>query len=377
MNPSVRPPTTGIQLDTSVPKLVVGDVHGCYDELRALIELAGCSESDRIVAVGDLVDRGNQPWEVVEFFRSRLESRFAVCGNHEWKHLLHADNPVMPNRLGNLTRGQMGPERYALALDYFRRMPLWIELPEVLVVHAGVAPGLSLAEMDPKLVMGVASNTRAGFDGESPWWFDDPGLQLDKPVAFGHHVFPTVARGERGNVWGINTGAGYGLPLTGLRLPDFKLFSVPTKDTLSALPPRWATPEEQHQLAFLPWNELFKLLACNEALPPAAAAIAEAARDHLESVAQRIAETGKALRDHYGIDALPPAERGQVLSRLWRSETFATPYGQCVLQAVKGHPVLDALRKHFPTPHELRRAEIEGPVSPTIPTTNAGRRMPI
>ena len=38
--------------------LVVGDVHGCLDELRALIEKAGATVDDHIVLVGDLIAKG-------------------------------------------------------------------------------------------------------------------------------------------------------------------------------------------------------------------------------------------------------------------------------------------------------------------------------
>ena len=38
--------------------LVVGDIHGCYDELQALLDAAGVADDDEIIALGDVVDRG-------------------------------------------------------------------------------------------------------------------------------------------------------------------------------------------------------------------------------------------------------------------------------------------------------------------------------
>lgn len=38
--------------------LVIGDIHGCYIELQALLEKAGLNEGDSIISVGDFVDRG-------------------------------------------------------------------------------------------------------------------------------------------------------------------------------------------------------------------------------------------------------------------------------------------------------------------------------
>lgn len=360
MNPADIPMPKGIRLTTSVRTLVVGDIHGCFEELLALVALAGLAETDRIVSVGDLIDRGQQSWEVIDFFRSRPELRFAVRGNHEWKHLLHVDTPVMPSHGGMITRGLMGPARYALAQEYSRTLPLWIELPEAIVVHAGVAPGVPLEETDPKLIMGVASSSRAGFDGKSAWWFDDPRLDLDKPIIFGHHVFPKVARGQRKNVWGINTGAGYGKPLTGLLLPEFRLLSVPTADHVSNMPRRWTSEAELHQLPAFAWSRLIKMRDAPESLPEPAMTIIEDAVDELESLAEQVVAEAKLLRAAMRIDALDKEARAKLFAHLVAEEQFTSPYGQLIFHALRGHRASDVIKKSFPTPQALRRAIVDG-----------------
>ena len=69
---------------------LIGDIHGCYDELIAL-EKKIINHAKRnnvkpfIISVGDLVDRGNKSADVVEHFRHGYYSctHFAVMGNHE------------------------------------------------------------------------------------------------------------------------------------------------------------------------------------------------------------------------------------------------------------------------------------------------------
>mgnify|MGYP000931711560 CR=1 FL=1 len=51
--------------------LIIGDIHGCFDELVELCDRAGIGDGDVVVGVGDVVDRGPQPGEVVDFFRRR------------------------------------------------------------------------------------------------------------------------------------------------------------------------------------------------------------------------------------------------------------------------------------------------------------------
>ena len=62
--------------------VVVGDLHGCYDELLALVERVGLGASDRLVCVGDLVVKGEKNREVLDLFRE--DARFSsVIGNHD------------------------------------------------------------------------------------------------------------------------------------------------------------------------------------------------------------------------------------------------------------------------------------------------------
>ena len=54
--------------------IVIGDIHGCYDELVALLELVQLKSDDRVVAVGDLIVKGNKNREVLDRFMG--DSRF-------------------------------------------------------------------------------------------------------------------------------------------------------------------------------------------------------------------------------------------------------------------------------------------------------------
>ena len=66
-------------------KFVIGDIHGCYDELMELIEMIGLTDEDWLISLGDIVDRGNKSKEVYEYFLNRPNS-LVLMGNHERKH---------------------------------------------------------------------------------------------------------------------------------------------------------------------------------------------------------------------------------------------------------------------------------------------------
>ena len=62
--------------------IVVGDIHGCYDELIDLLEAAAFGPEDRVVSVGDLITKGPKDREVLQLFMT--DPRFStVIGNHD------------------------------------------------------------------------------------------------------------------------------------------------------------------------------------------------------------------------------------------------------------------------------------------------------
>ncbi len=70
------------------PTVIIGDVHGCLDELRQLWTLLQIKKDTRIVFLGDLIDRGPDPIGVLEFVEEQI-TRFPhlnlLMGNHELK----------------------------------------------------------------------------------------------------------------------------------------------------------------------------------------------------------------------------------------------------------------------------------------------------
>ncbi|MFW6114564.1 MAG: metallophosphoesterase [bacterium] len=62
--------------------IVVGDIHGCYDELRQLLDAVAFRTDDLLVSVGDIIDRGPDSWQVARFFR-RTTNAVSVRGKHD------------------------------------------------------------------------------------------------------------------------------------------------------------------------------------------------------------------------------------------------------------------------------------------------------
>jgi calcineurin-like phosphoesterase family protein len=215
--------------------VIVGDIHGCFDELAELLDRVDLQSDDLLVGAGDLVDRGPAPGDVVRLFRERPNS-VAVMGNHERKHVRGIFSYAQ-----EITRLQLGDD-YAETVDWMRTLPYYFETDDVRVVHAAMLSGVPLAEQKQEILCGSTSGEKelaALFpDG---WWTDH--YTDAKPVAFGHHVTGPDPLIRDGRIFGLDTGACHGGNLTALCLPGFTIHQVPARaDHWSIIRREWQLP---------------------------------------------------------------------------------------------------------------------------------------
>lgn len=232
--------------------VVIGDIHGCFIELMELLEKVGPSPSDRIISVGDMIDRGPCSVEVVSFFMKE-NNAFALLGNHERKHLRYARGIMDPKNFGRNQKEALrqfdeigGTEElvgggyylvtYREAIEFFGTLPMYMTIPGALVVHAGFMYEIPLYEQNEKILTG------AGFQKENAPsksnlfnWCDSYPQDAD-PVIFGHLGIGKAPwpLPQRKNLWPIDTGCCSGGYLTAVTVPDFKVFQVKSKQQCAA-----------------------------------------------------------------------------------------------------------------------------------------------
>ncbi|MCI0601532.1 serine/threonine protein phosphatase [bacterium] len=206
-------------------RLIVGDIQGCFEELKELLDRSGISSDDEIISVGDMVDRGPDSPGVIQFFQKQAHAR-SVMGNHERKHIRSYYGEINPSISQVISRSQIGEANYPAAVAYMETLPIYLDLPELLVVHAFYEPGVPLSEQKEEVLVGIMSGqayiTR---QYQENWWelYDGP-----KPLFVGHHDYSNKGTPliYKDRVFCIDTGCCYGRTLTGVLLPDFKIISV-------------------------------------------------------------------------------------------------------------------------------------------------------
>ena len=139
---------------------VIGDVHGQYDKLVALLRTLGYRETMRAwrhpdrtaIFVGDFIDRGPKQVETLKLVRGMVDTgaAMAVMGNHEFNAIAWATrDPEHPtkylrshDRPGNRKQHQAflaevaGKPLHAEIIEWFKTLPLWLDLGGIRVVHA-------------------------------------------------------------------------------------------------------------------------------------------------------------------------------------------------------------------------------------------------
>ena len=138
---------------------IIGDIHGCSQTLEALLTQLGYHQdggvyrhsSRQVIYLGDFIDRGPSQREVVRLVRRMVEAgtALAVTGNHEFNAIayytpdsetgdflrVHSDKNKKQHQ-AFLDAYENTPDDYSEVIEWFRTLPLWLDLGDLKVVHA-------------------------------------------------------------------------------------------------------------------------------------------------------------------------------------------------------------------------------------------------
>ncbi|MGL5290399.1 MAG: symmetrical bis(5'-nucleosyl)-tetraphosphatase [Vibrionaceae bacterium] len=131
----------------------VGDVHGCFAELQALLGQAKFDAArDHLYLTGDLIARGPNSLQVLRFVKSLGDHGHAVLGNHDL-HLLAVAFGLQKDDPADKTEPILQAHDKQALVDWLRSRPLLIHKtianhcsPGFVLSHAGISPAWDLAQ---------------------------------------------------------------------------------------------------------------------------------------------------------------------------------------------------------------------------------------
>lgn len=253
----IRRPMWTDKRDEYGPFDIIGDVHGCFDELTQLLEKLGYriqKESKgagefryavtpptgrKAFFVGDLVDRGPGINECLRLAMDMVEDDVALCvqGNHEAKLYSKLTGKNVKVRHGlEQTLAQLEME----SSEFIERVKVFIDGlvshcvlddGKLVIAHAGMKEeyqGRVSGKVHSFALYGEATGEtdEHGFPIRYPWAQDYQGKAL---VVYGHTPVPEAE--FINNTICIDTGCVFGGKLTALRYPEKELVSVPAART--------------------------------------------------------------------------------------------------------------------------------------------------
>ena len=218
----------------------MGDIHGKLDLFNLLLEkMEYRAGEDRLILIGDLVDRGENSRGVVaraiELKREAPNNVIVLRGNHEAMMLAALSHPE--SEQAELWYYNGGVETLQSYMDekgecdvpeehwdFLASLPTWYEDDHAIYVHASLPEGDDRTFLHP----GEASESPELYWARNRRFFAE---YQGKTVVFGHTITGMVF-GERGEVWlrdsliGVDTGAYLTGVLSAIELPSRHVFSV-------------------------------------------------------------------------------------------------------------------------------------------------------
>ncbi len=208
--------------------IAIGDIHGCHQEFAELLDRLALTKDDRLILVGDLVNRGPDSCKVIDL--ARQHRAVSLLGNHELRLLTYKKNGTPASAIARETDAdtfrKLRPEDWT----YLEEMPLTHYIPELntVFVHGGFLPGEPWQRQPASVVTHIQSIKADGKPCKrsdapyAPAWAD---LWNGPPfVVYGHTPRPEVYKRK----WsvGIDTGCAMGGCLTAYILPEKRFVQV-------------------------------------------------------------------------------------------------------------------------------------------------------
>jgi bis(5'-nucleosyl)-tetraphosphatase (symmetrical) len=268
----------------------IGDIQGCHAEFCELLSLIGFSaDKDRLWLVGDLVNRGPGSLDVLREVMALGDAATTVLGNHDF-HLLTVAAGHRRQHRGDTLDGILAARDREALVHWVQTRPLVVVEDQRLLVHAGLLPSWTpatalmlsrevqamLAGPDAHAFLGALygdepaqwNDALTGFDrlrvvvnactrlryctaddsmefgekrgpahtpaGYLPWFGQPTRRTAHVDVVCGH--WSTLELMLAQNVQMLDSGCLWGGALTALRLPDHRVFQVPSRSAVTPKP---------------------------------------------------------------------------------------------------------------------------------------------
>lgn len=183
---------------------IIGDIHGCYYTMKKLIGNHWQKDNEKLVILGDMVNKGKHTFAVLEYVMALKEAYphkvTLLKGNNEYLFEKYYRDSITLSAKQKFENYNLD---YIQVLNWLNELPHYFENGKVFLSHAGV--GVDKKHPENQEDIDVVFNRKK--------------LQNIKKTQFvGHIVVEKATYDESADAWYLDTGAGYGKRLTGAKV---------------------------------------------------------------------------------------------------------------------------------------------------------------
>jgi serine/threonine protein phosphatase 1 len=185
---------------------IIGDIHGCYFTLQEMLKNWD-SNQEKLILLGDYVNKGKHTFAVLEFLME-LDKKFPnqivmLKGNNDYLFEEYFRDSIS---LSSKQKFEMYNLNYLQTLDWMQELPHQYVNGTVYASHAGISED-SIFPLDQEDDLEVLFNRK-------------PLKNIQKRQFLGHIVVEEPLFDEQANAWYLDTGAGLGKRLTGVKVEE-------------------------------------------------------------------------------------------------------------------------------------------------------------
>jgi serine/threonine protein phosphatase 1 len=215
---------------------VIGDVHGCYFTLVELyLKIEAKYSGIKIYCVGDLVDRGNNTKEVIDFITEK-EIEFTP-GNHDYMFYHYFKKPdtifakswLYNGNEATLNSYENNPDKMEEHIKIIQNAPLIIDTDDCFISHAGISIAYKnkVNLNSPNMITELKELVYDDYEKDyGVMWTRGELLNLGKAQVLGHTKTQEIIVESKANAYYIDTGACSGNKLTAAIFERSKLVEV-------------------------------------------------------------------------------------------------------------------------------------------------------
>lgn len=203
--------------------IFIGDVHGCIDELRAMVRKLAVAQDDRVICIGDLINKGPDSAAVLRYVYSAGFE--CIRGNHDQSY---CDSPAHP--ANRAIRSEISKHVH----EWFISLPLYLKEECFVAVHAGFPPNSKLSQVPARLLMNIRTWDGRGEHinrlGDPPWY---KLYTKKRKVIYGH--WAAQGLNVRKTTIGLDSGCAYGKQLSAYVLETEEIVQVAAQRAYQAI----------------------------------------------------------------------------------------------------------------------------------------------